>query len=375
MVELLESDGRVRRTATAHVDPDKAALLRRAQELQPTARTDDSPVSQVIRTGQPVLLPRVPEELLDRLDRGTELADVYRSLGTHSAVVVPLRARRQVLGALSLVTADSRREYDEDDLTMAADLARRAALTVDNARLYEREHEVAMALQQSLLPRLPHVPGLDCAARYLPSSAAAQVGGDWYDLFVLPGGTLGLAVGDVMGHDLTAAAMGQLRSVLRSYAWQGGRPAAVLDHLDELVQGLDMAQLATAVYARLDLPDGPGRPGQLCLANAGHLPPVLRDPQGRARLLTGAESLLVGAALDTTRDQLQAEVSPGSVLVLCTDGLVERRGRDPEAGLEELRRAVEQADGDAEQICDQLLQALDGERRDDDVALLVARVL
>ncbi len=161
MVELLESDGRVRRTATAHVDPDKAALLRRAQELQPTARTDDSPVSQVIRTGQPVLLPRVPEELLDRLDRGTELADVYRSLGTHSAVVVPLRARRQVLGALSLVTADSRREYDEDDLTMAADLARRAALTVDNARLYEREHEVAMALQQRLLPRLPHVPGLD----------------------------------------------------------------------------------------------------------------------------------------------------------------------------------------------------------------------
>ena len=376
MVELVGKEGDVRRVASAHIDPAKADVLHRIEELAPYKRTEHSPVVRVIASGEPELFHRVPDAVVADLSEGDELADAYRAVGFHSAIVVPLRARRQVLGALTLVTASSGRVYEEDDLSMAADLARRAALTVDNARLYEREHEVAMALQRSLLPQLPQVPGLDRAARYLPGSTAAQVGGDWYDLFALPDGAVGIAVGDVMGHDLTAAAaMGQLRSVLRSYAWQGDGPALVLDHLDQLVQGLEMAQLATAVYGRLRLP-GDGRPGSLRLANAGHLPPVVRTPDGTARLVRATHSLLVGAALGTQRDEVEVELQSGSLVVMCTDGLVEQRGLDPDDGLERLRAAVETVDGkDAETVCDELLQALDGTDRDDDVALLVVRVL
>ena len=290
--------------------------------------------------------------------------------------MVPLRARDRVLGAVSLISTTSGRVYDDADLSMAADLARRAALAVDNARLYSREHAVAEQLQRSLLPQLPELPGLDVAARYLPGSTAAQVGGDWYDVFALPDGVVGIAVGDVMGHDLQAAAsMGQLRSVLRSYAWQGSAPNVVLDHLDQLVQGMQMAQLATAVYARLELPAG-GEPARLCFANAGHLPPVLRQPDGTTVLLDGLDGMLVGAALGIERNELQRDVEPGSVLVLCTDGLVERRGLDPDEGLERLRAAVAAAPaGSAEDLCDALLAGVASGALDDDVALLVVRVL
>ena len=173
---------------------------------------------------------------------------------------------------------------------MAVDIGRRAGLAVDNAQLFGKEHEVAVALQRSMLPRVPPVPGLEISAHYFAGSERADVGGDWYDVLPLPDGSVGVAVGDVMGHDLiAAAAMGQLRSVLRSYAWEGHRPSEVLERLDRLVQGLGMAQLATCVYGRL-LPVEGG--ALLRYANAGHLPPVVqrRDRRGR-----GARRRQVGA--------------------------------------------------------------------------------
>ena len=374
MVEMV--DGDERRTVSAHVDPERQVLLDRVTELQATHRTELSPVNQVLTSGQPMLVREVTPRLLDELSRGDELSQAYAQLGGRSGVIVPLRARDRVLGVVSMISTSSGRVYDEADLSMAADLGRRAALAVDNALLYSREHAVAEQLQRSLLPTLPVVEGLDVAARYLPGSTAAQVGGDWYDLFVLPDGVVGVAVGDVMGHDLRAAAsMGQLRSVLRSYAWQGSPPAVVLDHLDQLVQGMQMAQLATAVYARLTLPCGEG-PGELSFANAGHLPPVLRRPDGTTVLLDGLEGVLVGAALGLERTEQKVDVEPGSVLVLCTDGLVERRGLDPDAGLERLRAAVAAATtASADAMCDALLAELVGGDLDDDVALLVVRVL
>jgi serine phosphatase RsbU (regulator of sigma subunit) len=301
---------------------------------------------------------------------------LVREVGIASAMLLPLRARRQVLGVLSLFTDGSGRTFDEDDLAMAADLGRRAALTVDNARLYSREHDVAEQLQRSLLPQLTPIPGLDHAARYLPGSTAAQVGGDWYDLFQLPDGAVGIAVGDVMGHDMTAAAaMGQLRSVLQSYAWQGSAPAVVLDRLDQLVQGLDMAQLATCLYGRLE-PAVDGAAHRLRLANAGHLPPVVRRPDGSVQLVDTSTSLLVGAALGTVRDEVELEVLPGSVVVLYTDGLVEHRGRPIDQGLAALAEALRTApDTDADAVCEHLLSELAYGDLDDDVALLVVRVL
>jgi PAS domain S-box-containing protein len=374
-VHLLGTDGTVQRVAARHRDPDKLPLLRRLEELQPEGLSGDSYTAKVLR-GSPATLVDVDESVLLGRISDPELVEVYRRVGLRSAMVVPLRARNHVLGVLSLFTDGSGRTFDSDDLSMTADLARRAALTVDNARLYSREHEVAEQLQRSLLPQLPVVPGLDRAARYLPGSTAAQVGGDWYDLFALPDGTVGLAVGDVMGHDMTAAAaMGQLRSVLQSYAWQGSAPAVVLDRLDQLVQGLDMAQLATCLYGRLD-PPREGAPGRLRLANAGHLPPALRGADGTVRLVGTEASLLVGAALGIERDEVEEPIEAGAVLVLYTDGLVEHRGRPIDEGLEALGRALSSApEGDAEAICEHLLAELTEGNLDDDVALLVVRVL
>ncbi len=374
-VHLLGDDGRVQRVASRHSDEGKLPLLRRLEELQPEGLSEGSATAGVLAGGPAVLLD-VDEAVLGAGIQDQELADVYRQVGLRSAIVVPLRARRQVLGVLSLFSDGGARTFDGDDLAMAADLARRAALTVDNARLYSREHEVAEQLQRSLLPQLPQIDGLDRAARYLPGATAAQVGGDWYDLFCLPDGTVGIAVGDVMGHDMTAAAaMGQLRSVLRSYAWQGSPPAVVLDRLDQLVQGLDMAQLATCLYGRLD-PPLEGAPGRLRVANAGHLPPALRSPSGEVRLIATDAGLLVGAALGTDRDEVEEVVEPGSVLVLYTDGLVEHRGRPIDDGLQALADALASApDSDADAICEHLLRELAYGDLDDDVALLVVRVL
>jgi PAS domain S-box-containing protein len=374
-VHLLDPEGGVQRVAATHRDPDKVDLLRRLEELQPAGLSDASETAAVLQGAPPQLIAEVSKEAIDRAIADPELAEVYREIGVGSAIIVPLRARRQVLGALGLFTDGSRR-FDEEDLATAADLARRAALTVDNARLYQREHQVAEALQRSLLPELPSVDGLDIAAAYLPGSTAAQVGGDWYDVFRLPDGTVGITIGDVMGHDLTAAAaMGQLRSVLQSYAWQGSRPAVVLDRLDQLVQGLDMAQLATCVYGRLSLPAG-GQDGVLRLANAGHLPPAVRRADGSVRLLRDNVSLLVGAALGTERAETEEPVPPGTLLLLYTDGLVEHRGRDLDDGLAALEEAMSSApDGTAQEVLDHVLAALVGPELEDDVAVLAVRVL
>ena len=371
-VHLVTPDGRVQRVAARHRDADKQPLLRRLEELQPEGISADSHTAQVLRGGQAERV-EIDEDVLAAGITDERLLEVYRGLAPRSALVVPLRARSQVLGVLALFS-DGGRSYDDEDLVTAADLARRAALTVDNARLYSREHEVAEQLQRSLLPSLPTVRGLDVWARYLPGSVAAQVGGDWYDLFRLPDGPVGIAIGDVMGHDMAAAAsMGQLRSVLQSYAWQGSDPDVVLDRLDQLVQGLDMAQLATCVYGRLDLP-AEDRPGRLRLANAGHLPPALRAPDGSVRLIATSPSLLVGAALGTDRATIEEPVEPGTVLVLYTDGLVEHRGRGLDEGLLALQEALRTAPVEAQGISEHLLRELAGDL-EDDVALLVLRVL
>lgn len=374
-LDLLDRSGGLRRVSSRHRDAACEAALEVVERLQPTSLTNDSATAKVLSGGPAVLVERVQDDYYEGKVSNPDLMAAYRALHISSLIVVPLRARRQVLGALTLFADGSGRQFDQRDLATAADLARRAALTVDNARLYQHQHDVAEALQRSLLPRLPEVEGLEAAARYLPSDTAGEVGGDWYDLLHLPDGAVGLAIGDVMGHDITAAAaMGQFRSVLRSYAWQGGTPAQVLDHLDQLVQGLGIGQLATALYGRLDLPVD-GLPGRLHYSNAGHLPPALRRPDGSVELLAEAQSLLVGAALGTQRAEATVEMPAGSVLVLYTDGLVEDRHRDIDDGLAALQAALAAAPADAEGICDALTTAMSTASRADDVALLVVRVL
>ena len=219
-----------------------------------------SDTGRVLDGGGPALIPELPERGAERYPDDPAAAAVFERLRLRSAMVVPVRARGRVLGALTLLTQHPYgRRYGPRDVHLAADLAGRAGLAVDNARLYEVEHAAALTLQRTLLPVVPEVAGLQIAARYLVGVDGNQVGGDWYDVLPLPDGAVGIAVGDVVGHDLrAAAAMGQLRGVVRSYAWDGGQPGSVLDRCDQLVQGLEMAAMATAVYARLDPPDPDG---------------------------------------------------------------------------------------------------------------------
>lgn len=232
-------------------------------------------------------------------------------LGASSLAFVPLTARRRVVGTMMLVHGRSGRQFDDGDLAVLADLGRRAGLAVDNARLYTREHNTAVALQRSLLPSLPDLPGLALAAMYLPAGQDSQVGGDWWDAFGLPDGATGLAVGDVMGHDLAAAAaMGQLRSVRRTCAWAGDDPATVLDRMDRLVQSFDMAQLATCFYARLEPAGRPGEPRRLKWSSAGHLPPILLDPAGQVSLLTESSDVPLGAPAAQSRSNDTLLVAP-----------------------------------------------------------------
>ncbi|MDP9394565.1 MAG: SpoIIE family protein phosphatase [Actinomycetota bacterium] len=365
------------RLAAAHVDRRRREALARLKHLQPRRLTELAPVQRVVATGRPVLEARADPGRFATYG-GPELAACYAELGYASAMVVPLQARRQLFGTLTLVRTDAAEPYGEEELALATDLARRASLIVDNARLYAREHLAAEALQRSLLPDLPEVRGLDVAARYLPGAVGAAVGGDWYDVLHLPDGAVGIAIGDVMGHDMAAAAaMGQLRSVLRSYAWARQTPGQVLDSLDRLVQGLDMAQLATAVFARLEL-DEHGHGGVLHYANAGHLPPLVAYPDGRVRRLEGGWSCLIGAPDAEARQHAREELPAGATLVLCTDGLVESRAVDVETGLSGLEEALHRACRDgasAKAICDALVAELRAEEREDDTAVLVLRLV
>jgi PAS domain S-box-containing protein len=371
-VDMTQPQGGVRRVAVAHRDPGKVAAL---EAVPPTAGVRGDTVSAVLSAGQPRLFAEIDDDQLSTLAGGPERLALLRAVGATSGLVVPLRARSRVLGTLSLGLIDGHRRYDEDDLSMAADIGRRAGLAVDNAQLFAREHEVAVALQRSMLPRVPNIPGLEISAHYFAGSERADVGGDWYDVLPLPDGSVGVAVGDVMGHDLiAAAAMGQLRSVLRSYAWEGHRPSEVLERLDRLVQGLGMAQLATCVYGRL-LPAEGG--GLLRYANAGHLPPVVQRRNGEVEVLDGGKSVLIGAPGGASnRPDGSALIARGSTLILYTDGLVEDRETDIDAGVDRLCALVAGHDPalGVSTLCDRLLDELLTGPRTDDAAVVAVRI-
>ena len=378
-VDLLDEVGlptSSHRVAVNHRDDAKTETVGTlGRWITPTEDGDD-PVDRVLAGGAPSLLPELPVRP-EGLRGEPDLMALYEQLRPRSAIVVPLRARGQVLGALTLGTElPYGRRYSQRDLYLASDLAARAGLAVDNARLYAREHGAAETLQRSLLPAVPEVPGLTVASRYLAATDGAQVGGDWYDLLPLPDGAVGVAVGDVVGHDLrAAAAMGELRGVLRSYAWEGLAPDAVIDRCNDLVQGLGMAAMATAVFGRLErATDGDGWVLGYC--NAGHPPPLLRRGDGTVELLTGNLSPLIGATREAARDCTEVRCRPGDVLVLHTDGLIESPGNDPDERTDLLARTLgaETDVSDVGALCDTVLEALGADDLRDDAVLLAIRL-
>lgn len=241
--------------------------------------------------------------------------------------------------------------------------------------LYQVEHQVAESLQRSLLPRLPDLPGLELAARYLASGAGQQVGGDWFDAFPVAGGRCGLVVGDVIGHDVAAAgAMAQIRTLLRGYAVDGDSPASVLTRLDRVVDELHLTQLVTVFYGLLEAPAADGS-RVLRYTNAGHVPPVHRRADGSVEPLGGGASVVIGAPITTDYAEGEITLSIGSTLTLFTDGLVEVPGGSLTDGLDRVSQTVAGlGDKTPDELCDDLLADISLRALRDDVALLVVRL-
>ncbi|EGX57647.1 hypothetical protein SZN_21781 [Streptomyces zinciresistens K42] len=331
-----------------------------------------TPFFQCMTSGEPVLVPRVSEQLGHTIASQFEKRDI-RPLITHrSMLVVPLKARDVVLGFMVLLRHPERVEFNDMDRVTGAELAARAGLVLDNARIYTHQESVAETLQDSMLPHIPpRMAGCDIATRYLPGTLLGRVGGDWFDSVKLPGARTALVVGDVMGHGLNSAAMmGQLRTAVQTMAALDLPPARLLRNLDDLAQRLGDTYLATCLYAVYD-----PIAGELHLANAGHIPPVLvRAADGRSELLdlpTGAPIGVGGVPFEA----LRVPVSPGDRIVMCTDGLVEVRGEDIGVGLATLCESAAHPAASMDDACDTIIRALNvrGGRKDD-VALLMARL-
>jgi PAS domain S-box-containing protein len=294
----------------------------------------------------------------------------YRRLGIHSALVVPLRARGRVIGVVNLCRAGDSPPFTAEDVELVGELARRAATSISNAQRFAHEHETALVLQRALLSERtrPHV-DVECAGRYLPAGKTAEVGGDWFDSMALPGGRTLLVVGDVMGHGLEAAAtMGEYRSLMRALAFQGWGPEKILSEAQRTVEALGLDRVATCLVAEID-----PVAGTVTLASAGHLPPLLlrRGLGTQFAALPGDPPL--GAGVGTYRSTT-LRLPPGSVLLLFTDGLVERRGEDIEDSLEALAALDLEPDTPLEQLLDTALSRLAVSPAEDDVALLAARL-
>ncbi|MFJ2717173.1 SpoIIE family protein phosphatase [Streptomyces sp. NPDC087437] len=337
----------------------------------------NSPRADALRTARPTTVPGEDGGLVQ------------------TTLAVPMVAQDTVVGLAQFARTKGSEPFGQRDRDLAVELAARAAVCIDNARLYRREHERALILQRSLLPPGdPEASGLDIACRYLPGSAAtgrpSEVGGDWFDVIELPGHRTALVVGDVMGRGLRAAvAMGELRTAVRTLALLDLEPAEVLSQLDEIARGLgapggvqqatraarrpreaDLSEvyLATCIYAVYDAVTR-----RCTFANAGHLPPVLVEPGESALMLDVPPGMPLGVGGEPF-EEVEVELPEGALLALYTDGLVESRDHPLDEGLQAFVGALTDPSRPLEDVCDHILNTLGSHHGEDDIALLMARV-
>ncbi len=363
-VPAASTRGVLRRLAAHFPDPTApTAKLAPGQTFQiPMGTTYE----QVIAEGRPMNLYLADIPALITSPRAEALRTYLATLG--SARLVPLVARGTVLGAVAVTRTREREPFDEQDRVLVDELVARAALNIDNARMYTLQRQAALTLQRSLTnSALPEVPGLELTGRYLPASDH-DVGGDWYDVIPLPGGRTGLVIGDVMGHGIHAAAvMGQLRTAVRTLARHDVPPERLLRSLDAVVADLGEDEMATCVYAVHDAASG------VCvIARAGHPPPAVVTPDGAITFLDGPPGTPLGTGGRDFRTE-EVRLPPGSLLVLYTDGLIEARDRDLDQGMAQLAGALRRVEQPLEELCDGILRLLLPCAQQDDVAVLLAR--
>ncbi|MGW7574827.1 SpoIIE family protein phosphatase [Streptomyces sp. NPDC054765] len=343
---------------------------------EPAAYPPSAPVVRSLTEGKSTLLQTLDPADGDRAADAPVRAAHLRELGFHSLMVVPLRARGVFLGAAAFARRRPTGPFQPDDLVLAEEFVTRAAISIDNARRYTREHTAALTLQHSLLPRdLPEQCAVEAAYRYLPADSLSGVGGDWFDVIPLSGARVALVVGDVVGHGVHAAAtMGRLRAAVQALADLDLSPEEVLAHLDDMLNRVahdtnadDGVIGATCLYAVYD-------PVSRCctLARAGHPAPLLVTPEGAGRLLdlpTGPPLGLGGMPFES----VELPLPEGSLLALYTNGLLLGKTLDLDRGITRLRDALADPRAPLEDLCETVIGGLPGGRPVDDVALLLAR--
>jgi stage II sporulation SpoE-like protein/PAS domain-containing protein/GAF domain-containing protein len=354
-----------RRVAVRDTSKTRAKVSYKVGDLITTPVTS-GPAAALLR-GEP-LLARNPAEMR-QVAYAPARADALLAQGAHTYMMVPLAARGVALGVATFARAEHPEPWCQGDVRLASDLASRAAVCIDNARLYSREHATAITLQRSLLPRhVPQVAGLQIAHRYQPASQTAEVGGDWFDVISLKGGQVALAVGDVTGHSIHAAAlMGQLRTTTAALARLGCPPDQIMAQLNGVVAEHGDETGATCLYAQYNPASRRCR-----LTSAGHPPPALRHPDGTVDFIDVPGGVMLGAGQDHY-PATDIDLPPGSVLALYTDGLIEHPGQDITTGMARLARTL--AAGPApspDHLCHSVLTGLGAHARDD-IALLLAR--
>ncbi|MFD9318905.1 SpoIIE family protein phosphatase [Streptomyces sp. NPDC060053] len=375
IIDLITERDEVWRTVVVEAAGDALVAHEELQgPMPPIPEESPMPLSRALRGVASTLAG--PQTYQGPPDSGiaVEQRRLFDATAIHSAAIAPIRSTRAVLGALTLGRARQPGDFNTADLPLIEDIARRAGLALDNARLYQRQRKVAETMQNHLLPQMPRVSGLQMAVRYLPAPDASQVGGDWYDAFSLSDGATALAIGDVVGHDLEAAAgMAQVRNMLRAYAWALQEPPSrIVERLDEAVLHITDVTMATMILARVEETDG-GR-WKLSWTNAGHPPPLLISHDGLADYLTGGHGILLGTGVGKPRTDATALLPPGSTLLLYTDGLIEEPGHTLDEGLQRLRQhAAALAHRPLTSFTDQLLRRVRPAANDDDVALLALR--
>jgi PAS domain S-box-containing protein len=394
-VDIVEEDGSLERLAVEHEDPQKVQLAHELNERYPPDPEAPQGVLRVVRSGQSEFYPDITDEMLVDAARDAEHLRLMREIGFVSVIIVPLVARGRTLGVITLVSAESGRRYREDDLELVEELARHAALAVDNARLYRGRSEVARTLQEGLLPsRLPEVPGVEVGLRYL-SVGEGNVGGDFYDLFgtgvaaqngssELPSSSWGAVIGDVSGKGAEAAALLALaRYTIRALATHESDPSAVLIGLNEAMlrqrREHEDYKFCTVTYARLETNEGNTKRGaKVTVCRGGHPAPVLLKADGSISNI-GQPGRAIGVFDYVNLTEQETHLMPGDALVLYTDGVVEARSPDGLFFGEERLKALLRSSIalDASSIASRIENAVlnfQEQAPRDDIAVLVLRV-
>jgi PAS domain S-box-containing protein len=372
-VDLAIDDTRLERVAVAHIDPSRRALARELQERYPSR--PGTAIFQVIASGEPQVLLDITDEMLVGAAVDEENLRMIRELGMRSVMIVPMTLRESVLGAITFVSSESGRIFDPQDVALARDLALRAAVAIDNARLYEASKKIAHTLQASLLPpHLPEIPGADLAAVYRPAGRGLEVGGDFYDVFDVADDHWFLVIGDVCGKGTEAAAITALaRWTVRAAAVRRRSPSAILRWLNEAMLRQGGERFCTLACAHLDLS---GDVPRLEVACGGHPAPVVLRAGGQVEEV-GAPGTLLGLVPDPQLEDRATELHPGDTVIVYTDGLTEADAPARIWSEADVAATLAEATGrDASGVVEHLVGAALGGLAEprDDVAVLALRM-